>query len=186
MPLDRELILGSWRMKSWVTTDVATGERRDALGENVRGFALYTPERVMFLILKNNRKPPERSPPTDEEKIALYDTMFAYSGSYTVESDRIIHHVDLSWNDSRNDPTNAATDVYFAQSTDGGASVSPNVKVTSAPTNETVAGADLGNQYGDYEGIDARGGVIHPIWTDRRASVAALDEEAFTATLTTK
>jgi hypothetical protein len=94
--------------------------------------------------------------------------------------------VDLSWNDSRNDPTNAATDVYFSQSADGGASVSPNVKVTSAPTNETVAGSDFGNQYGDYEGIDARGGVIHPIWTDRRASVAALDEEAFTATLTTK
>jgi hypothetical protein len=94
--------------------------------------------------------------------------------------------VDLSWNDSRNDPTSASTDVYFAQSTNGGASVSANVKVTSAPTNETVSGADLGNQYGDYEGIDARGGVIHPIWTDRRASVAALDEEAFTATLTTK
>ena len=85
MPLDRHLILGSWRMKSWVTTDVATGERRDALGQSVRGFALYTPERVMFLILKNNRKPPERLPPSDEEKIALYDTMFAYSGSYTVE-----------------------------------------------------------------------------------------------------
>jgi len=94
--------------------------------------------------------------------------------------------VDLSWNDSRNDPTNASTDVYFARSTNGGASVSPNVKVTSAPTNETVAGADFGNQYGDYEGIDARGGVAHPIWTDRRASVAALDEEAFTATITTK
>ena len=59
MPLDRDLILGSWRMKSWVTTDIATRERRDALGENVRGFALYTPERVMFLILKNNRKPPD-------------------------------------------------------------------------------------------------------------------------------
>ena len=100
MPLDRDLILGSWRMKSWVTTDVATGERRDALGQNVRGFVLYTPERVMFLILKGDRKPPERSPPSDEEKIALYDTMFAYSGSYTVESDRVIHHVDMSWNEA--------------------------------------------------------------------------------------
>jgi hypothetical protein len=94
--------------------------------------------------------------------------------------------VDLSWNDSRNDLTNASTDVYFAQSTNGGAGISPNVKVTSASTNETVTGADLGNQYGDYEGIDASGGVVHPIWTDRRASVAALDEEAFTAALTTK
>ena len=53
-----------------------------------------------FLILKNNRKPPERLPPSDEEKIALFDTMFAYSGSYTVESDRVNHHVDMSWNEA--------------------------------------------------------------------------------------
>jgi hypothetical protein len=96
----RDLILGSWRMTSWVTRDVATGERRDALGQNPRGAVVYTPERVTFLILKNNRKPPERLPPSDEEKIVLYDTMFAYSGSYTVEPDRVIHHVDMSWNEA--------------------------------------------------------------------------------------
>ena len=99
-PLSRNLILGSWRMTSWVTTDVATGERQDALGQNPRGIVVYTPERVVFLILKNNRARPEQLPPSDEEKIALFDTMFAYSGSYTVESDRVVHHVDLSWNEA--------------------------------------------------------------------------------------
>jgi hypothetical protein len=99
-PLSRDLILGSWRMTSWVTTDVATGERQDALGQNPRGTVVYTPERVVFLILKNNRARPEQLPPSDEEKIALFDTMFAYSGSYTVESDRVVHHVDLSWNEA--------------------------------------------------------------------------------------
>ena len=29
-PLSRDLILGSWKMTSWVTRDVATGERHDA------------------------------------------------------------------------------------------------------------------------------------------------------------
>ncbi len=57
-------------------------------------------ERVTFLILKNNRKRPEQLPPSDEEKIALFDTMFAYSGSYTVESDRVVHHIDMSWNEA--------------------------------------------------------------------------------------
>jgi len=94
--------------------------------------------------------------------------------------------VNVSWNDSRNDPTNASTDIFYSRSTDGGATFSKNVQVTSAPTNETCCGADLGNQYGDYEGIDALNGVVHPIWTDRRASVAALDEEAFTAAITTR
>ena len=32
--------------------------------------------------------------------MALFDTMFAYSGSYTVETDRIVHHVDISWNEA--------------------------------------------------------------------------------------
>jgi Lipocalin-like domain len=99
-PLSRDLILGSWRMTSWVTRDVATGERQDALGQNPRGTVVYTPQRVTFLITKNNRARPERLPPSDEEKIALFDTMFAYSGAYTVESDRVVHHVDLSWNEA--------------------------------------------------------------------------------------
>jgi Lipocalin-like domain len=34
------------------------------------------------------------------KKIELFDTMFAYSGAYTVESDRVVHHVDLSWNEA--------------------------------------------------------------------------------------
>ena len=99
-PLSRDLILGSWRMTSWVTRDVATGERQDALGQNPCGTVVYTPQRVTFLIVKNNRARPQRLPPSDEEKIELFDTMFAYSGAYTVESDRVVHHVDLSWNEA--------------------------------------------------------------------------------------
>src|SRR3954452_15403075 len=95
-PLSRDLILGSWKMTSWTIRDVATGERQDALGQNPRGAVVYTPERVVFLILKNSRARPEQLPLSNEEKIALFDTMFAYSGSYTVESDRVVHHVDLS------------------------------------------------------------------------------------------
>jgi hypothetical protein len=95
--------------------------------------------------------------------------------------------VDLSWDDSRSDPSNHATDVFFAQSVNGGAAVSTNVRVTTATTDETASGADLGNQYGDYAGIDAFGGVAHPVWVDRRSSLApALGEEVFTAAVTTK
>ena len=54
----------------------------------------------MFLITKNDRRRPEKLPLSNVEKVELFDTMFAYSGGYTVESDRIIHHVDLSWNEA--------------------------------------------------------------------------------------
>src|SRR6266566_1926883 len=81
----------------------------------------------------------------------------------------------------------------LAQSTDGGLSFAPNVKVTTAMSNESSANpdADAGNQYGDYEGIVALGGVIHPIWTDGRLDAVSnpatgnlFREEIFTATIT--
>jgi hypothetical protein len=91
--------------------------------------------------------------------------------------------VNLSWNDTRNDPAHLSTDIFYARSTDGGLSFTKNIQVTTAPTNETCCGADLGNQYGDYEGIAAMDGSVHPVWTDRRTAVASLDEEIFTATI---
>jgi len=37
--------------------------------------------------------------PPDNERVALYDTMFAYAGTYSVEAGKVIHHVDISWNE---------------------------------------------------------------------------------------
>jgi len=101
--------------------------------------------------------------------------------------------VNLSWNDTRNDPADVKTDIFSSQSTNGGLSFAPNVKVTTAMSDESAANpfADAGNQYGDYEGIVAFGGSIHPIWTDGRfdgtvdpATGVTIGEEIFTATIT--
>jgi len=101
--------------------------------------------------------------------------------------------INLSWNDARNDPADIKTDIFFSQSTDGGLFFAPNVKVTTAMSDESAANpcADAGNQYGDYEGIVAFGGKIHPIWTDGRfdctidpATGLTLGEEIFTALVT--
>jgi len=34
-----------------------------------------------------------------DERVALYDTMFAYAGTYSMEAGKVIHHVDISWNE---------------------------------------------------------------------------------------
>jgi hypothetical protein len=100
--------------------------------------------------------------------------------------DPITGNIVLSWYDTRNDPIGTgrvSTEVFFTESTDHGATFTPSQQVATAPTDETVAGADLGNQYGDYEGIAAFNGIAQPIWTDRRQSIAnvtGLDEEIFT------
>jgi len=106
--------------------------------------------------------------------------------------DPVTGSVNLSWNDARNDPNDIKTDIYFTQSTNGGLAFAPNVKVTTAMSDESSANpdADAGNQYGDYEGIVAFGGVVHPIWTDGRfdstvdsATGQLIREEVFTAAI---
>jgi hypothetical protein len=100
--------------------------------------------------------------------------------------------VDVSWNDARNDPADIKTDIFFSQSANGGLSFAANVKVTTAMSDESANNpfADAGNQYGDYEGIVAFDGSIHPIWTDGRfdatidpATGLTVGEEIFTATI---
>jgi hypothetical protein len=98
--LTKDALLGAWRMTSWTYEIVGTGEKRDALGADPRGWIVYSPERVMVLVLKSDRKKPAELIPTPDEKLALYDTMFAYSGTYAVKSDRVIHHLDMSWNEA--------------------------------------------------------------------------------------
>jgi hypothetical protein len=115
--------------------------------------------------------------------------------------DPVTGDVNVSFYDTRNDTTGVRymTDVYFTQSTNGGASFSsPNTRVTTVSSNEhdcgglfPCSGIDYGNQQGDYEGLASYGGVSHPIWTDSRdqlnklagCKTAVAMEEVFTATV---
>jgi hypothetical protein len=46
----------------------------------------------------DGRMAPAGAEPTERERLALYDTMFAYAGTYTLRGAQVIHHVDISWN----------------------------------------------------------------------------------------
>lgn len=54
----------------------------------------------MFVVLVGDRTKPTGPAPTDAEKIKLFSTLLAYSGKYVVEGDRIIHKIDVSWNEA--------------------------------------------------------------------------------------
>jgi Lipocalin-like domain len=93
-------ILGTWNILSWKRTLIESGEESDAFGPNPTGYINYAPDnRLMVLVLQGNRLRPSGNPPTEREKVALFDSMFAYAGTYVVELDRVIHNLDASWNE---------------------------------------------------------------------------------------
>jgi lipocalin-like protein len=99
----QEQLLGTWKMLAWRRQVVATGEVSDALGPEPRGFITYTADaRVTVLVVKRDRPMPSNLTPTPAEKIALYDSLFAYSGTYSVDAEQVTHHIDTSWNEAWN------------------------------------------------------------------------------------
>ena len=70
------------------------------------------------------------------------------------------------------------THIYYQSSFDDGGTWLPAVQVTTAQTDETSAGADSGNQYGDYNSLSGIAGKFFPSWSDRRAGAS---EEIWTA-----
>jgi len=122
--------------------------------------------------------------------------------NHWLATDPVTGGVSVSYYDTRNDSTGGKfeTDIYLSRSTDG-VHFAPSLKVTDVKSNEhdcnglfPCPSINYGNQQGDYEGVAAFGGVVHPIWTDsRRNQERAGDptcgrgrgimEEVFTATV---
>ena len=52
---------------------------------------------MMAMVFRRDRQPLSGAVPTAEEKVQLFDSMLAYTATYTVDSDKVVHHVDAAW-----------------------------------------------------------------------------------------
>lgn len=84
--------------------------------------------------------------------------------------------INISYYDTRADGTQQKTQYFLSRSTDGGQNFS-DIQVSTAQSNESGGNTNQGNDYGDYSGVAATGGVVFPAWTDTRAN----SENIFTA-----
>ena len=57
---------------------------------------------MMTILADPSRKAAAGPKPTEAEAAHLYQTMIAYTGRYTLEGEKIIHHIDISWNQALN------------------------------------------------------------------------------------
>ena len=124
---DENPILGTWKVKSFVREVSATGERYNLFGEHPNGYLSYSSDgRMSAITVADNRVKPHGVAATDEEAVKLHRTMLAYAGTYTLDAEKVFHHVDISWDEA----TTALSDVVRFYKLDGNT-----LTITTAPNN---------------------------------------------------
>jgi hypothetical protein len=94
-------LLGTWKLQSMIYEAIATGQRSSPYGDHPGGYLSYSADGRMYAIgVAEDRPKPCEPAPTDAEKVKLYESIFAYAGTYSVDGEKVIHHVDISWNQS--------------------------------------------------------------------------------------
>ena len=92
-------IIGTWKLVSALLTTLGGGSRK-LFGETPSGFLTYTGDGRMTAILAAGGRQalsvadPVAAPAA--ERAEAFATFTAYAGRYTVDGDRITHHVEVS------------------------------------------------------------------------------------------
>jgi hypothetical protein len=96
----RNQLVGTYRLISYKSTSLVTGETTDLLGKAPHGYISYGPEgrMMVFYVSEERPKPANTESMTDQDRIGLFKTMNAYSGTYDFDGKVVTHHVDVSSN----------------------------------------------------------------------------------------
>jgi hypothetical protein len=95
------LLIGPWKLQAYSREFTDGGRQYNLFGEHPNGYLTYTSDGRMNAILTMEVRPkPVGAVPTNDQKEKLFGSMVAYAGSYTVDGSKVIHHVDISWNEA--------------------------------------------------------------------------------------
>jgi Lipocalin-like domain len=92
-------VLGTWKLVSYVREVLGSDERFNQFGEDPAGYLGYSADGRMYAIfVRQDRITPGDVVPTDEEGVKLLGTMVAYAGTFTLDAEKVVHRIDVSWN----------------------------------------------------------------------------------------
>jgi Lipocalin-like domain len=98
---ERDKLVGTWKLISAVSEDLATGQKTNIYKGMPAGFITYGVDgRVMTIVVDSVRKKPAANVATAAEAEALFRSMAAYAGTYTIKGNQVIHRPDVSWNET--------------------------------------------------------------------------------------
>jgi hypothetical protein len=98
-----EALVGAWKITSWSRKDISTGNVEHAMGTKPSGLVVYTKGGIVSAFVSaEDRRAKGTAPMTDEDRVALFTTMYAYSGTYSVEGRKLTTRIENSWNKAWN------------------------------------------------------------------------------------
>src|SRR6516165_8913592 len=91
--------VGAWRVVSYAAKDVRTGQLTHPFGEQVTGMAIYSASGHMSILVTGRDRVASTGTGAQrsEERSRLFDSMYAYTGRYSVKGDKVTIHVESSW-----------------------------------------------------------------------------------------
>jgi hypothetical protein len=91
--------IGTWTLQSRTAEDLSTHKKVDSFGAHPDGYLHYgTDCRMYAIIVQEGRKAPTSAVFTDSERVQLFNGVVAYAGTYSIDGNKVSHHVDISWN----------------------------------------------------------------------------------------
>ena len=92
-------LVGTWRYIFQSITEVQSGKVTKPYGEKPSGYITYTKGgRLQTILVGEGRQKPEL-PLKDEDRIKLFNTLVAATGTFKVEGNTLIISYDTSWNE---------------------------------------------------------------------------------------
>nr|WP_277996087.1 lipocalin-like domain-containing protein [Methylobacterium sp. Leaf466] len=102
LAVDTQDLIGNWRLVTATRLLVDTNEVIDAYGgPRPTGWLNYSSDgRMMVVVAHEGRtKPVANDKMTDEDRVGLHKSFFAYAGTYTFDGKNVTHKIDTSWNE---------------------------------------------------------------------------------------
>lgn len=90
-------ITGSWKQTAFYQKVVSSGEKRFPFGEKIVGRSMYTKEGTFCTMATGIDRKQAAVAPTDEERVGLFKTMYAYCGTYRLDGSKLLAQPDVAW-----------------------------------------------------------------------------------------
>ena len=90
-------LVGTWRIVSSTQLDLDTKKTSAILGDHPVGYLQYSPGGHLVVFLSAGDIVKTKPPYSDADRLAVYDAMSAYAGTYSVQGNKVTHHIIGAW-----------------------------------------------------------------------------------------